>query len=138
MGVIYKTINLVNNKIYVGRDKHNNPNYIGSGVLLHLAIKKYGKENFQKEILEECENDILDDREKFWIKELRSQDPLIGYNIANGGHNDFTMNEYIKSKISQTLKGKYIGENSFRYGIKLSEDHKAAFTANSGIIKDKN
>jgi group I intron endonuclease len=137
MGVIYKTVNLANNKIYVGRDKHNNPKYLGSGVLLQLAIQKYGIENFKKEILEVCKNDFLDEREKFWIKELKSQDPIIGYNIADGGHNDFTMNEYVKSKISKTLKGKYVGENSFRYGIKLSEEHRAAFTANAGRIKGK-
>lgn len=137
MGVIYKTVNLANGKIYVGRDKYNNPNYIGSGVLLHLAIKKYGKENFLKEIIEECEDHLLDEREKFWIKELNSQDPLIGYNIADGGHNDFTMNEYVKAKISKALKGKYVGEKSFRHGLKLSEEHKRAFTAQAGKLKGK-
>lgn len=137
MGVIYKTTNLVNNKIYVGRDKHNNPKYLGSGKLLHLAFKKYGIENFYKEIIEECLDEDLDNREKYWIKELRSQDPSIGYNIADGGHNDFTMNEYVKAKISRTLKGKYVGENSFRHGLKLSEEHKRAFTAQAGKLKGK-
>lgn len=28
--VIYKTTNLKNGKIYIGQDKHNNPDYIGS------------------------------------------------------------------------------------------------------------
>lgn len=50
--VIYKTTNLVNEKFYVGKDIKNNPNYLGSGLILKNAINKYGIENFKKEILE--------------------------------------------------------------------------------------
>ena len=50
--IIYKTTNLVNGKIYIGKDKNNNPSYLGSGKILKLAIKKYGKENFTKETIE--------------------------------------------------------------------------------------
>ena len=42
--IIYKTKNLVNNKIYIGQDKNNNPKYLGSGLILNRSIKKYGKE----------------------------------------------------------------------------------------------
>ncbi len=52
--VIYKTTNKINKKFNNGADSRNNPNYLGSGVYLINAIKKYGKENFKKEILEEC------------------------------------------------------------------------------------
>ncbi len=45
--IIYKTTNLVNQKFYVGKDTHNNPNYYGSGKRLKLAIQKYGIENFK-------------------------------------------------------------------------------------------
>ena len=53
-GYVYKTTNKVNNKIYVGKHKSNrfDENYLGSGVLLSSAIKKYGKENFITEVLE--------------------------------------------------------------------------------------
>lgn len=82
--VIYKTTNLINNKIYIGKDEKNNPNYFGSGKLLKKAINKYGIDNFKKEIIETCENrEILNLREKFWIKELKSIEN--GYNMAEGG-----------------------------------------------------
>ena len=29
--IIYKTINLITGKIYIGQDSKNNPNYLGSG-----------------------------------------------------------------------------------------------------------
>jgi group I intron endonuclease len=83
--IIYKTTNLVNGKIYIGQDKNNNPNYYGSGKLLKLAIKKYGKENFKKEILEECTNSSeLNEREIYWIDFLKSNDKYTGYNISDG------------------------------------------------------
>lgn len=48
---IYLITNLTSGKQYVGRSKHNNPEYFGSGTYLNKAIEKYGKENFKKEIL---------------------------------------------------------------------------------------
>ena len=84
--IIYKTTNLVNNKIYIGQDKNNNPNYLGSGKKLKRAIKKYGKNNFLKEVIEICDNEeILNDREVFWILNYESTNRQIGYNISNGG-----------------------------------------------------
>jgi hypothetical protein len=50
---IYQTINKLNGKIYLGKHQTENPNdaYLGSGVALRNAIKKYGVENFEKIIL---------------------------------------------------------------------------------------
>ena len=50
---IYKTTNLINGKIYIGYHKSTGEqdSYLGSGTRLKLAIKKYGVENFKKEIL---------------------------------------------------------------------------------------
>jgi group I intron endonuclease len=82
--IIYKTTNLINQKFYIGKDTHNNPNYYGSGKKLKLAIKKYGLENFKKEILETCSSlEELNTREKFWISELNAVDD--GYNLTEGG-----------------------------------------------------
>lgn len=82
--IVYKTTNLVTGKFYVGKDEKNNPEYLGSGKILKIAINKYGVENFKKEILETCvTRDDLNKREKYWINELSAT--TIGYNITEGG-----------------------------------------------------
>lgn len=82
---IYKTINLINEKIYIGQEKFNNPNYYGSGLAIKVAIKKYGKENFKKEIIKEYfTKEDLCEAEKYWIKFYDSFVPK-GYNISLSG-----------------------------------------------------
>lgn len=86
--IVYFTENKINHKIYIGKhttDKVDD-GYIGSGKLLTLAIKKHGKENFKRKILEYCENEeLLNEREQYWIKFYNSTNREIGYNITDGG-----------------------------------------------------
>jgi len=88
---IYKITNLINGKIYIGQRTINkkpelDTNYLGSGNLIKKSLQKYGKDNFKKEILEECiDRNSLCVRERYWIKELNARDPKIGYNIVEGG-----------------------------------------------------
>lgn len=88
-GYIYKTTNKINGKIYVGQHQaieFEGSLYRGSGILLNRAISKYGDENFITELVEWCETkQILDEREKYYIKHYNSQNPSIGYNITPGG-----------------------------------------------------
>ena len=88
IGYIYKTTNLVNGKIYIGKRQKAkfDVNYIGSGKKLKSAIKHYGKNNFKCEIIEWCETvDQLNTREIYWIDYFNAKDELIGYNISDGG-----------------------------------------------------
>lgn len=85
MAIIYKTTNLINSKIYVGKTLTDDPGYYGSGIKITKAIKKYGKENFVREILEECTDNKLDEREIYWIDKLQACNDDIGYNISSGG-----------------------------------------------------
>ena len=97
--IIYKTTNLINNKIYVGKDKCNNPKYLGSGVKITLAIKKYGKKNFKKEILEYCDSEEeLNEREIYWIQKFNSIDRNLGYNITVGGEGGDTISNNPRRK----------------------------------------
>jgi group I intron endonuclease len=95
--IIYRTTNLINQKFYIGKDTHNNPNYYGSGKKMKLAIKKYGKENFKKEILEICETkEQLNEREKYWIEKLNAINE--GYNISLGGDGGDTISNNPKKR----------------------------------------
>jgi len=85
---VYKIINEINGKFYIGKHKTNNLNdgYFGSGKLLKRAIKKYGIENFFLEILFVCESEkemIL--REKILVV----PDNEINYNLTKGGNGSF-------------------------------------------------
>ena len=87
---IYKTTNTLNGKIYIGlstRKVEDSTDYYGSGTLFYRSLKKYGKENFTKEILV---RDIEDKKqlaqlEIDHIKEYNSTDKNIGYNLTLGG-----------------------------------------------------
>lgn len=88
---IYKITNLLNGKIYIGQTRMCNYNwkrYYGGGLLISKAVKKYGKENFAKEILLECDcQEDANEAEQFYISEFNSTDKKIGYNILYGGNN---------------------------------------------------
>lgn len=84
---IYLTRNLINNKMYIGKDSKSDPKYLGSGTILKRAIKKYGKENFQKIILEDniVNLDILNEREIYYINLFNATTNKNFYNISTGG-----------------------------------------------------
>ena len=140
---IYKTTNLINGKIYIGKSTKTvseSTNYYGSGKILTRSINKNGIENFKKEII--CETDNLDELnflEKKWIKDLRSQDRNIGYNISDGGDaGDIYSTLDEESKLQYRLKSarhkekngrwgkgyEIIGENNPNYGNKWSDEQR--------------
>lgn len=86
---VYQITNLLNNKIYVGKHKstkHPFENeYYGSGKQITDAIKKYGIENFKKEILHYCSSlEEMADKEKEIVTEdfVKRADT---YNMHKGG-----------------------------------------------------
>lgn len=90
---IYGLRNKTTNKWYVGqsvvcmKDRWNRYKLLkcdGQPKLFN-ALKKYGYDNFEKIVLEECEpsQQLLDEREDFWMKHYDSIDN--GYNIRGAG-----------------------------------------------------
>lgn len=120
MPYIYKTVNTINGKIYIGKSNNNSSTYLGSGLKITAAIKKYGRDNFTKEILEECKRDIVSDREKYWIQFYHSTNDSIGYNISAGGEGGdhywttLTPTQKIEHnrKISESRQGKTRGPHT--------------------------
>lgn len=95
MPFIYKISNDINDKVYIGktlltieerwkehkRDANKRRNEKRP---LYSAINKYGEEHFYIEEIEECHTEIIDDREKYWIKYYNSYGKG-GYNATEGG-----------------------------------------------------
>lgn len=84
---IYRVTNLLNNKYYIGMHRTTNPNdgYLGSGIAIKKAIKKYGRENFSKEVLFVFETEKeMQDKEKEIVNEDVVNDPM-SYNMTQGG-----------------------------------------------------
>lgn len=108
-GYVYKTTNLINNKIYIGQHKANKfePNkYKGSGFLLKEAFKKYGEENFKCELLEWCVDlENLNIKEKYYINLFQSQDPLKGYNLTEGGEGVVSPSQKVRDKMASKKLG---------------------------------
>lgn len=123
-GYIYKITNLIDGRIYVGKRQSPtfDPYYWGSGTHITRAIKKYGKENFDREIIEWCYSlEEIVSREIYWIAELDTQNPDIGYNLSSGGLGSAgcTWSEESKDKLRQ-----YKGPRSPNWGRHLTEEHK--------------
>lgn len=124
-GYIYKTTNLIDNKIYIGQrksSKFQGQSYLGSGKHLKRAVGKYGKDNFKVELLEEIDCvEKMDEREIYWISFYNSTNLDIGYNISNGG------------LVNRTLSGKHNG----MYGKHHSENTKEKIRQRQIIYQSK-
>jgi hypothetical protein len=126
--IIYKTTNTINNKIYIGKHQTENVNdsYLGSGVSLERAIKKYGKQYFIKEVLF-----IFDNEEQMNLKEkeLVSEDFIKrkdNYNKSLGGEggSNFKGKKHTtetKQKLSEIAKVRTYSEETRK---KISEGNK--------------
>jgi len=138
MFYIYCITNNINGKTYIGQRKcpenklPETDKYMGSGVYLKNAQRKYGLQNFTKEILAIVETqENINLLEEVFIKLYRE----IGkaeYNIADGGQIRFSGENAIKvySKISESNKGYKHSEeakkkiSNYHKGKKLSEETK--------------
>lgn len=88
---VYKTTNLIDGKIYIGKHSTRNidDGYMGSGLMLRRAIEKYGIENFSKEILRtfESSKDAFDYEQSIVTEKFLKEENT--YNIKIGGNGGF-------------------------------------------------
>ena len=109
----YKITNKINNKFYFGVHKTNNLNdgYFGSGKRLFYAISKYGRDNFEKEILEcfDTYKEALDFEAEIVDEILVLNDNC--YNLRKGGNGGFTKEE--SSRGAQTMLSKVWQDDKF-------------------------
>ena len=83
--LIYITTNLTNGKKYIGSHLTSNINdsYLGSGVILKKAIEKYGKSNFQREIIAQLDNiNDMKELEEYYINYYNAYDSNLFYNAT--------------------------------------------------------
>lgn len=131
--IIYKTTNLVNNKIYIGQTNGNRKNYKGGGKLLKLAFNKYGRDSFKFEVIVEGDfNQVLiDDLERHYIRLYNSTNRSIGYNLESGGFGHIGKKHSIETrlKMSAASIGKKKKPFTEQHKLKISESKKGKHIA---------
>ena len=115
-GFIYITTNMINGKKYIGQSTFNKNKkwkvYLGSGIILSRAIKKYGKCNFGKEIVAIAySKEELNSLEIEIIKSHGALESLDYYNLSSGGESgnagtNHIFSEEHKQKISKSNMGR--------------------------------
>lgn len=92
MSYIYKITNILNGKVYIGKTnktikerwgEHKRASIRYPERPLYRAFSKYGFDNFSIEQIEEVPLNIVDEREKYWIKYYDTYKN--GYNATLGG-----------------------------------------------------
>lgn len=92
---IYKITNMINGQEYVGQSRNIHKRWLAHlnsafnnndhsyNTPLYRAIRKYGLENFDFKVLEECSVTELNQKEEKWISKLDTF--FNGYNLTLGG-----------------------------------------------------
>lgn len=125
---VYKTVNLVNGKYYIGVHSTSNlkDGYLGSGTQLRRAIRKYGKGNFTIEILEyHLTRELLYEREREIVTKKVINDPLC-MNLKMGGIGGWppTAKQRFLEKMKNVDFKKMFGQRASERNLKQYEEGK--------------
>jgi len=129
---IYCITNKINKRRYIGSSvdiyrrfkEHQSDLRCGSHAnsFLQNSFRKHGEDSFLYEIIEQCDKEILIDREEFWILQLQSFEAKFGYNFS-----PYPKRPRLGKKASPETLAKMSasnsGENHPNWGKKLSSSH---------------
>lgn len=115
-GGIYKITNIINGKCYIGRtsdfyrrsyhyiyDFHNRRGDHINEYMLNSMIK-YGIDKFTFVVIEICSDDVIQEREFFWMNYFNSTNRNKGYNLRMDESGMMVVHESTRKKISERLK----------------------------------
>lgn len=115
---IYKITNTVNGKVYIGKTKDPEKRWqrhlyfarAHKNRKLYDSMNHYGYETFQFEVIEACDDEEIDDRERYYIAQYNATDANYGYNTTAGGDGGDTFSnnpnkESLRRKFSEVHKG---------------------------------
>lgn len=145
MGVIYK--HTINGDSYIGYTKYTmeyrlNQHIMAAerGIKSHFynKLRKYGYESIQSDILEECDDDLMQDREKFWIDHFDTFNNGMNMTIGGDGgpiRKGMKNSDEWKIKASQAQKGKSKKNKGMCGKYEKTEQHKNKLSeANKGKV----
>lgn len=140
---IYKIENLINGKSYIGQSvniksrwrQHKTTAFNSSSSSynypLYQAIRKYGLENFNFSIIEQCDISSLNERETYWIQKYNSFNN--GYNQNEGGSNAGHFIKLSKEKVLEIIEVlKTSKENSETIGAQFGVSGRTIRSINTG------
>jgi len=81
--IVYKITHTKDNKVYIGYSHNDNPNNLGTGKYIKRAVRDFGPDSFERDIIQEFDEDSLDEvlqNVEHWIREYKSDNPKYGYN----------------------------------------------------------
>ena len=142
--IVYKATNKLNGKIYIGKTirklshakaRHFNRAKLGFDTYFYNAIRKYGCDCFEWEIIYTGTSDIdICNKEIALIKSYDSRNPSIGYNMTNGG--DGASGILVKESTRQLRSINSSGSNNSCYGL-YGVNHPAYGNKHSDTTKEK-
>lgn len=160
MGYIYKIMNTINNKIYIGKTTRTLQERFAEHIknaeshenrYLYNAMNYYGYDAFIIEEIIEADDEALNELESYYISLFRSNNNKFGYNMTSGGDGVPKLSSEVEAiraaKISTALKGRHQPpelveqrakklrgkKRSIEVRLRMSEAHKGKTPWNKGI-----
>ena len=126
---IYLATNKQNDKVYVGQTcqkmssrwyDHGRKAHRGDSSHFCNALRKYGAEAFDVQVIHQVEEPEIDNMEKLWIIALDAKNPKVGYNMQPGGRDAL-----IGHRKPSVIRGNPIGEHRYLSGQRLTHGRDA-------------